>query len=179
MFISKTQTVKMKNQGFTLIELLVVVAILGVLAVTSSQIVVSVLRSQNKSAVENEVRQNGDFLINKFERDVRNAQTISPTGTTATTIELQQVGVASTIRWRCAATQIQRQVGSAAWVDVVNTHPVTGVRIDGACSFIITSQEPHLVTFEFRLRQGASAPNRAEFQISVPFRTSVSVRGTN
>lgn len=179
MFISETQTVKMKNKGFTLIELLVVVAILGVLAVTSSQIVVSVLRSQNKSAVENEVKQNGDLLINKFERDVRNAQSITPNGTTATTITLQLVGTAGTIGWQCTATQIQRRVNSGSWQDVVNTDPRTGVRRDGVCNFRITSREPHLVTFEFRLRQGDLAPNQAEFKISVPFRTSVGVRGTN
>jgi len=181
MFISETQTVKMKNKGFTLIELLVVVAILGVLAVTSSQIVVSVLRSQNKSAVENEVKQNGDLLINKFERDVRNAQRINPPapGNTTTSITLQLVGTAGTIGWRCTATQIQRQVNAGPWQDVVNTDPRTGVRRDGTCSFRTTSLEPHLVTFEFRLRQGDLAPNRSEFKISVPFRTSVGVRGTN
>ena len=176
MFISKTQTVKMKNQGFTLIELLVVVAILGVLAVTSSQIVVSVLRSQNKSAVENEVRQNGDLLIKKFERDVRRAQSIAsiPSG-----ITLRPVGTGDTISWQCTATQIQRQVNVGPWQDVVNTDPVTGVRRDGVCTFRVTSLEPQLVTFDFTLRQGASAPNRSEFRISVPFKTSVGVRGTN
>ena len=71
----------MKNKrssenGFTLIELLVVTAVMGVLAIVSATIISNVLRSQNKTNVTNEVRQNGDLVISKFERDVKQAESV-------------------------------------------------------------------------------------------------------
>jgi prepilin-type N-terminal cleavage/methylation domain-containing protein len=69
----------MKNKGFTLIELLIVVSLIIIVVGVTGDIVISLVRSYNKTQITNEVEQNGNFAITKLEKELRNSsQVVSP-----------------------------------------------------------------------------------------------------
>lgn len=61
------------NSGFTLIELLVVVSLIIIVVGVTGDIVVSLVRSYNKTQITTEVEQNANFSMNKIEKELRNA----------------------------------------------------------------------------------------------------------
>ncbi len=166
-----------KTKGFTLIELLVTTVVMGLLAVVSANIISSVLKSQNKTAMVNEVRQNGDLVIAKLERDVRNAKGISPLGT-STSITLDIDGTPSVV-WACANEGATSGVFRRATRVVTNDDPERGVSVYG-CSFIVSGNPgtgtPQIVQLVFNLRQAVGAPQRAAFGVDEPFQVTVGTR---
>ena len=76
-------------KGFTLIELLVVIVILSMIAGVSSSIFLSVIRSNNKANIINEIQQNGNIILQTLEASLRNARSVTiPTlvGTPSSTL---------------------------------------------------------------------------------------------
>ncbi len=61
------------RQGFTVIELLVVIGLFGILMVAGVNFLVQVMQNTNKSAVENEVRQNANSVMQKIVGAIRNS----------------------------------------------------------------------------------------------------------
>lgn len=64
------------NKGFTLVELLVVVSLIIIVVGVTGDIVVSIVRSYNKTQITNEVEQNANFVMTKLEKELRNASTV-------------------------------------------------------------------------------------------------------
>lgn len=62
-----------KNAGFTLVELLVVVSILMISIGIAGDLILSVIRSYNKTKILNEIEQNGNYSISKISYDLRKA----------------------------------------------------------------------------------------------------------
>jgi prepilin-type N-terminal cleavage/methylation domain-containing protein len=71
------------SSGFTLVELLIVVALVAIIGLTTTQIFVMGIRSQGKSEVLKEVKQNGDYALSIIETMVRNAIDIPASCNTA------------------------------------------------------------------------------------------------
>lgn len=166
------------SKGFTLIELLVVTAIVGVLAVLSATVFNSILKSQNKTAVINEARQNGDLAMDKFERDIKQASNVTPIGITTTVVTIDLDGPDAI--WRCddpIVGEITRDYNGSVG-SVLNRDSITGIKlIAGSCKFIVRGTgQSQLVTWEFDLTQRRTSAGKAEFEIKVPFRTSVGTR---
>lgn len=65
-----------KNQGFTLIEILVVVSVIGILGVIFTDILTQVLRGQSKVKIINQVKQNGQVVLDKLTNEIRQAEDI-------------------------------------------------------------------------------------------------------
>jgi prepilin-type N-terminal cleavage/methylation domain-containing protein len=171
------------NKGFTLLELLVVTAILGILIGVSSTAFIGILRSQNKINATNEVRQNANLAIELFERDARSASNIVPQ-TASNQVTLKEVDVGGDVVWACVESpgvngKITRNTAS-----VTNEDPVDGVDILcggalGGFAFIVSTSETPIATFRFDALQGVDAPARADFEITLPFETTVGVRDFN
>ncbi len=159
------------SKGFTLIELLVVTAIVGVLAVLSATVFNSILKSQNKTAVINEARQNGDLAMDKFERDIKQARNVNLTSATEVEIVLDGPNAI----WVCNGNNITRQGES-----VLNRDAITGIMlVTNSCEFSVSGTgQIQLVTWKFKLTQRRVSVGKAEFEIEVPFRTSVGTRAT-
>ena len=64
------------SQGFTLIELLLVVALMAISVGITGDILISLIRSYNKSNVLNEIEQNANFVSQKLIKELRNADRI-------------------------------------------------------------------------------------------------------
>lgn len=64
------------GQGFTLIELLVVVAIMLILGVIFTNILIESLRGRNKVNAINQVKQNGQIVLDRLSNEIREAEKI-------------------------------------------------------------------------------------------------------
>lgn len=73
---------KLDSKGFTLVELLVVVALIIIVVGVSGDIIVSLVRSYNKTQIQNEIEQNLNFVLTKVENDLRNATAVTTPGST-------------------------------------------------------------------------------------------------
>lgn len=164
--------------GFTLLEILVVMAILGILIGVASSVFISVLRSQNKTQVINEVRQNADLVINLIERDVRDASNLSPPSGNTLTITRDS----GDIIWTCVPEgannngHFTRDIGSGPET-VTNDDTLRGVSVD--CTggvFDVTGSTSFIVRVRFSMNQGVDAPTRNDFNINLPFETTVGTR---
>lgn len=164
----------LNSRGFTLIEMLVVVAIVGIVATISTQIVLSLIRSNNKTNVQNEVRQNGSYTIDLMERDIRAATEAS--SNTSKDLTLANPDGSSSV-YTCAL----KQAGSNGFINrnsnpLLNTDLSTGVAVS-ACSFTIApNSNPQLITVNFTLTQAANSATRSDLTVSQTFETSVSLR---
>jgi len=67
-----------KNEGTSLIEVLVVIVIFSVLAILATRGLFLALRGSRKSASTVKVRENIDYAISVIERQLRNAEGVTP-----------------------------------------------------------------------------------------------------
>ena len=175
----------MKNKGFTLIELLVTTAVISILGVPSAVIISSILRSQNKTAVINEVRQNGDYVISRFERDVKQAESICRTqpsvpptcdGITGAPNPNSIDLLPGPTIWACNGVELLRN-----GVTMLNQDTENGVSVE-TCSFTVSpsagSSGTQIVKLDFRLRQRSDLGTQ-EFRISEPFSVTAGTRPQN
>lgn len=68
----------MRQKGVSFIEILVVISIFAVLGILVARIVLVTLRGSNKSDSLVRVRENVDFSLSVMERNLRNAESVSP-----------------------------------------------------------------------------------------------------
>jgi prepilin-type N-terminal cleavage/methylation domain-containing protein len=187
--IFRKKLYKRSRKGFTLIELLVVTAIIGILIGISTTVFIGVLRSQNKTNVTNEVRQNAIHALDLFERDVRSADSVTPIGATDT-ITANYTQASESVTWVCVKEVgvdghgfFTRQVGTGPTEIVTNNDKVSGVDID--CIDDVSSTDPFSVSgsadswiigLDFTAKQGVDAPTRSDFGVELKFETTVGTR---
>lgn len=169
----RNKRVGLKNKGFTLIELLVVTAVIGVLGIISASLISSIIRTQNKTAIINEVRQNGDLVISKIERDIKQSESVEVLSANGVRLNLY---AGSPVDWTCdtAAGSFER-----AGVSVINTDEDNGVWVS-ACAFTVnpsawTSGSTQIVTLRFTLQQRSSVL-RSEYQVNETFQVTAGTR---
>lgn len=93
------------ERGFTLIELLVVVSIMGILGLIFTDTILQSLRGQTKVQVINQVKQNGQVVLDKLAGEIRRADNVTCVGDTTPpdgildTITIKRQGAFSRFRF--------------------------------------------------------------------------------
>jgi prepilin-type N-terminal cleavage/methylation domain-containing protein len=65
-----------RMQGLTLIELIVVIAVMGILGLIFTDVLVETLRGQAKVRIINQVKQNGQVVMEKLVNEIRQAESV-------------------------------------------------------------------------------------------------------
>lgn len=126
------------NKGISLLEILVVVSVFAILGVIVTQSVILTLRGSKKSESQVRVRENINYALSVFERQVRNADSIDTCDATtlaykdslgnASTFSCQNLYIAS---GSASLTSQEDVVVTCAFTcDLLNTPPSVTIDID-------------------------------------------------
>lgn len=150
---------KINNKAFTLIELLVVISLIGVAVGVTSDILLSVTKSYNRTQINNELEQQANFITTRLNKDLRNSQEAvsSDDGKSLTlTIRDQSTTVSYTLDSSAGVLKSSLMEGTTMKYP---SSPLTsgagkeGVKIscDGTC-FSVSTSTPRIVTYSFIIK---------------------------
>jgi prepilin-type N-terminal cleavage/methylation domain-containing protein len=176
-----------KNQhGFTLLEILISITIAGAVGVLIAQVFFTTSRTNNKTELLKDVKQNGEYAIGIMERMIRSSlrieSTCETTGTTLTTLQMTNPnGDMTTLG--CVldgSTRIASTSASTSTAEYLTSDNVSlgGTACTGSTlSFICTSypDEPPRVTVSFSLSQLGTSAEQSD-QASIQFQTTATPR---
>ena len=159
--------------GFSLIEMLVVGAIIGILAVVSATIISSIIRSQNRTAATNNVRQNGNLVIDRFDRDMKQAKEVSGSGSSLIIKDVNS----QDINWDCVPTSgSDGGYFTRNGIALTNKDPVTGTNVADCNVFSISGPVgSQLVKLKFSLGSGKDL-STSDLRVQVDFQSQFAVR---
>jgi prepilin-type N-terminal cleavage/methylation domain-containing protein len=66
----------LNNKGFSLIEMLVVIVVVSIFGLLMLQIFTQTLRGNNKARVVSSLKQNGQFVLETMDKEIRNSQSV-------------------------------------------------------------------------------------------------------
>ena len=169
-----------KSDGFTLVELLVVIAVLGILAGMGASIFMTIYQSYNKTRLTNQIRSEGERVIEDVEREVRNGQDVTLSGSDLQVARTDGSTVVYHFEPQHAGPTPARGNGYIAknGASLTSNDLTNGVNVSAFTFSIITpSNTPkQVVISSLRIAQSIDAPNRAGYQVSVELKTTVSLR---
>ncbi|OGG11488.1 hypothetical protein A2Z00_03515 [Candidatus Gottesmanbacteria bacterium RBG_13_45_10] len=176
-----------KIAGFTLLETLITVGIIGMVGVLISQVFFTTTRTNTKTELVKDVKQNGDFALESMQRTIRNSLAIQTTcspapGTTSSSIDVQNPDGTMTT-FGCAfdtsANATRIVATTSAGLQYLTS---TNVSLGGtSCSdpnntlaFVCTSypDQPSSVDIQFRLSQKGTPVDQYAVT-SISFETTV------
>lgn len=187
------------KRGFTLVELLVGLGLLALTTGSALLFLTSVFRGSNQAAVITEVKQNGQSVLDSLERQIRDASDARQMqgselplgGVNGAVLTLSS---ARTLYAVCFATTpaangwiglANMQTGAVPSLSdykslTNNSNLIEGVDIS-VCSFSVVmastgSSSPAIVSLNFIINQGISAPSRRDFLSNAQFQTTISLR---
>lgn len=171
------------RQGFTLMEVLVSVGIIAIVGTVIAQSFFTMVRTNVKSELINNVKQNGDFSLDVMSRMVRNASSVTTTcsaaGTTTPSLTILNPN-SYTTTFTC---QLDGAVARIASVSAMRTEYLTsrnvslGVDCTGTLTFVCTSlsNQKTQVQILFNLSQVGMPTDQFE-KGNVTFQSTVTTR---
>lgn len=192
------------KKGFTLLEFTVVIGLLMLAIGSTLAVLLNTLKGSNQANVTTEVKQNGQAILDSFERQIRGATGVECTNTGGTMIVVCDAVDVSTLhikllRQNQTPLHIKCFAPTAAdngyigtvvssldnpsdnvYIAVSNTDPVAGVDIT-SCSMVGTKatsggSSSAAVTLDLTINQGVQAASRQDFKAKVQFKTTISLR---
>jgi len=159
------------NIGFTLVETLVVIALFVIVGGISVNLLFSAMKSSTKSAMMNQIKQNGDYALAVMERTIRNGKSITPCPGTTQDITIQNVDdTTTTFDINLGSKQITK-----------DTVPLTSselefVGFNNNFDCTQTSGKPANVKITFTLSPRTGTWTSADPAPSMSFQTSITLR---
>lgn len=158
------------RQGFTLIEILVVIGILAIIVVVGSTSFFNLLRGSTKTKTASLVKENGDYALGVMTRMIRNAQKISVCNPNMTSIEiLNPDGGLTEFSFDGDTISSNSAAIISSQVEVKSESCFFDCQEGGPL-------QPDVVIIGFTLTQADGATGRPEEQVSIDFKTTVSLR---
>lgn len=175
------------QRGFTLIEMLVALTILAIATTSTLLFLTNILKGSNQSNITQEVKQNGQVVLDSLERQIRN-------GRDANNIDSNSIQIViddnNSFYIRCfpTAALANGYIGAVTkssspalsdYVPVTNNnpaHPEAGIDVASCTLRVDKNASPPVVTIKFTMNQGLGAPSRQDFQANVAFQDTISLR---
>ena len=165
------------NKAFTLIELLVVVGLMGLIVGVTSDILISVTKSYNKTQVLNEIEQQANFVSSKLTKELRDATDVTiPASAGATGNDLEFTSKSgSKIKYSLSGGVLSRAVDAGTALAITSAAGLEGVSVEclGAC-FTLNSSDPDIVSYSFTFKK----PSGATIDASIIVSDTTVLRGT-
>ena len=184
----------MNKHGYTLLEILVAIGAVAIVGSLIAQVFFTTTRTNTKSEIQKEVKQNGDYAVEIMERMIRNSLGVTSTctsgGTTLSTIEIKNsdgqdtqfgcvfdsgvsriASTSATTGGSVFLTGTNVTTGGTSCADTSNpTNPMT-------LQFVCTSNvdSPPSVQIQFTLSQAVQSPDQTN-TATLKFQTTVSPR---
>lgn len=171
------------KKGFTLMEVLIATGIVAGLSIVIIQLFLTTVRSNAKTEIIKETKQNGDFALSVMERMIRNAKSITSTcdGSARNSISFINPDNTSTTLQCNAATGVARieSVGPPSTY-LTGANVTLGTTCDSLTPKIFTCDSdtlglPSAVTISFQMRERSSSGDTFETS-RVTFQTRVNLR---
>jgi len=173
------------SHGFSLVEVIVSMGILAIISVAIAQAMFTSTRTNTKTELLKDIKQNGDFAIGVMTRMIQNARAITstctPAGTTSQTLTMINPDGATTTL-ECSTDGAVFRIASVSGIQTdyltSNNLTVTGASC-AASSFTFTCTSvpdaPDRVQILFTLAQKGTPFEKYE-QSSASFQTTVNIR---
>jgi len=164
-----TQRVKNKfsankfSAGFTLLELVLVIGLLAVAFGVTSDILISLIRSQTKTQTMMSVEQQANFVSLKLEKDLKNATDVVMNGSV---LQISKKGATYPIQYNLNAMVLSRSENNPSTPTYLPLNDTkspggVGVQCNPTC-FTVTLSDPKIVTIALRfspvITSGALVP---------------------
>ncbi len=177
------------NHGFTLLETLVSISVVATVGVLIAQVFFTTTRSNKKTELLKDVKQNGDFAMELMDRTIQNSLGItsecSSSGTTLPFITLRNAD-GNISELGCVAdasvTRIASTSAESGKIDYLTSANVTigGTTCDedaNTLHFTCLSNidQPPQITIQFRMTQRGTPVDQFE-KASIEFQTTVTPR---
>jgi prepilin-type N-terminal cleavage/methylation domain-containing protein len=155
------------QKGVSLLEILVVMTIFSILAILATRGVLLTLRGSRKSDSLGRVRENVDFALSIMERELRNADDVTCTSSTALTYET---------KLGASATFTCESVGSGGYI-ASSSARLTNEEVDiSSCSFTCSSSSSGVPPSVSISITGEDAALEAEEKAQVTSSTKIFLR---
>jgi prepilin-type N-terminal cleavage/methylation domain-containing protein len=175
-----------QSQGFTLVELLLVIALISISVGVTGDILVTLTRSYNKTAVLTEIEQQANFIGLKLEKDLRNATNVATaSGGTEISFDLNGTLVCYRVISSGSYTNIYRATGSCPVANSTNallaTPSITGTSIGlnmactGTC-FTVTGSNPQIADISMTFSQATGGGS--SFSGNVVLKNTIVIRNS-
>ncbi|MBN1162668.1 prepilin-type N-terminal cleavage/methylation domain-containing protein [Patescibacteria group bacterium] len=145
-------------KGFTLVELLLVVALLGITVGVTSDILLSIVRTYNKTQVLNEIEQQANFVSLKLEKELRSAIDVSVGVDDALTISLSD-GTTSVYRLvDVSGFGVIRRENQLLTYDLTKADMLGGVTVSCGPTgcFTVAGTSPTIVSYDLVFAQAGA-----------------------
>ncbi|HUD18863.1 MAG TPA: prepilin-type N-terminal cleavage/methylation domain-containing protein [Patescibacteria group bacterium] len=178
---------KHTREGYTLLEILVAMTIIASVGILITQVFFTTTRSNTKSELLKDVKQNGDFAVESMTRMIRNSLGVesdcSPAGTTLNYVQIKNADEVDTTFGCVADSGVTRIASTSAASGASDFLTSSNVSLGGTtCNdstlvFFCTSytDEPSKISIQFQLSQ-AGVPSGQFQNADTNFETIVSPR---
>lgn len=168
-------------RGFTLLEVMIAIGVMAIISVTIAQVFIATTKSNTKTELMKDIKQNGDYALGFITRDLQNAISVSsvctayPAPTSSSTMNALSYVTADGVN-----AILSCDIGSGQLYRITSTsEPLTtsNLTIDATCGFrcVTYADDPTKVTIQFTLKQrNTSSDVRDAAQAS--FTSTVSLR---
>jgi len=178
----KTYLKRNTEKGFTLIELILVIALLGISVTVTNDILVSLIRSNNKTQVINEIEQQSNFVSLKIEKELRNARFVNTplAGESGKTLVFQTRD-GSTIQYDIDTDTgiMSRTLNAGTKYDLTSNAIPGGVVVSCGASncFSVSGYNPQIINMNIIFTQAQPTPT-SSYTGSISIKSTIVIRNT-